>query len=673
MTGQLTSGLEMWIESPTALHTAQVDGEDFVLLAASGSNSLVVARLDAEGNLEVADQVNDNRDTRFESITDFEVVDVDGQIFVIVGGGDDGLTLLRLLPGGRLIHEETISGSETMPLDNISSVTAMAVEGEIRIYVAGENDPSIVTLQVSTEHLGEQQVGTSLNDILTGGSQDDVLSGGDGNDTLIGGEGEDTLMDGRGADVLYGGDGADVFVFSRDGQSDRIMDFEIGVDRLDLSGLGNVYSLSALQFESTANGVRITFQNETIDIVSHDNSPLDISDFSHADLFDLWHITNDLEQDTGPLNVIAGGMGSDTLLGGGANDFLRGDPSNGDFDSVSGQVFRLYHATLDRDPDVAGHSGWTQELLGGQTLEGIVSGFVNSVEFQSKYGSTTNTEFVTLLYNNVLDRDPEAQGLTNWVNALENGVLTREQVVLGFSESAEFQAATSIPSLTYSWASFQAGWTDNVFRLYQAAFDRAPDLGGLTNWTAALANGMTLEEAVAGFVGSAEFQLTYGATMNTQFVTLLYNNVLDRDPDMGGLAAWVDQLESGTLTREQVVIGFAESPEFISNSFESLVTYLRELGEGDRLSGGTGENILFGGWQADTFVFNAGQPGSHAVIGLEAWDMIELQQFSFADSEAALAALRQVGDDVTLSEGNITITFEGTQVSEFSVDMFVLV
>lgn len=94
--------------------------------------------------------------------------------------------------------------------------------------------------------------GGNGNDTLDGGAGDDRLSGGrgrdrliggDGNDTLNGGEGRDTLIGGAGRDVLTGGAGADVFVFARIAHigrgenSDRITDFESGLDRIDLRGL----------------------------------------------------------------------------------------------------------------------------------------------------------------------------------------------------------------------------------------------------------------------------------------------------------------------------------------------------------------------------------------------------------------------------------------------------
>lgn len=373
------------------------------------------------------------------------------------------------------------------------------------------------------------------------------------------------------------------------------------------------------------------------------------------------------------MNVISGTAGQDTLLGGGANDLVMGEFWQTGFDNFASMVYRVYRATLDREPDYAGHQNWTQALIGGQTLESVVAGFVNSPEFQSIYGATSDSEFVTLLYNNVLDRQPDAGGLGYWLGQIGGGHLSREQVVMGFSESAEFRGNTAGSSLAYSWAGHQSDWTGAVFRLYQSTLDRVPELGGLINWTSAIAHGQALEDVVTGFVNSPEFQATYGAASDSEFVTLLYNNVLERDPDAGGLAYWVGQLGSGALTREQVVLGFSQSPEFISGSHNDLVSYMRGLGGDDRVAGGTGDNILFGGWRSDTFVFNASQDGSHSVVGFEAWDMIELQQFLFANSAEALAALAQSGDHVTLSQGDIEIIFENTDLSDFTSDMFVIV
>ena len=68
----------------------------------------------------------------------------------------------------------------------------------------------------------------------------DYLNGGAGRDNLAGGAGNDVLAGGRGADMMSGGAGRDVFDFnsvsdSTKANSDLILDFQHGVDKIDLS------------------------------------------------------------------------------------------------------------------------------------------------------------------------------------------------------------------------------------------------------------------------------------------------------------------------------------------------------------------------------------------------------------------------------------------------------
>ena len=109
----------------------------------------------------------------------------------------------------------------------------------------------------------DQLIGGKGRDLLDGGGDDDVLLGQAGRDTLRGGAGDDLLNGGLHADVLEGGAGADRFQFDQlDGDVDRVTDFEVGVDQLDLApllpGLSEGYQLSDyVRFTSTAEGTLI--------------------------------------------------------------------------------------------------------------------------------------------------------------------------------------------------------------------------------------------------------------------------------------------------------------------------------------------------------------------------------------------------------------------------------
>lgn len=107
-----------------------------------------------------------------------------------------------------------------------------------------------------------------------------------------------------------------------------------------------------------------------------------------------------------------------------------------------------------------------------------------------------------------------------------------------------------------------SGNAGEVYRLYQAAFNRAPDLGGLGDWIYGMDHGMSLLDVSTGFVSSPEFASVYGQNPNdSEIVTRFYQNVLHRAPEQAGFDYWMNQLQSGLQTRTQVLTGFSESPE----------------------------------------------------------------------------------------------------------------
>ena len=101
-----------------------------------------------------------------------------------------------------------------------------------------------------------------------------------------------------------------------------------------------------------------------------------------------------------------------------------------------------------------------------------------------------------------------------------------------------------------------------AYRLYRAAFARTPDAGGLAFWEASLAEGMPLSKIADAFISSAEFAGLYGSAVTPgAFITLLYRNVLKRNPDAAGLEFWVSQLRADPATKPAILIGFSESDE----------------------------------------------------------------------------------------------------------------
>jgi Ca2+-binding RTX toxin-like protein len=542
-------------------------------------------------------------------------------------------------------------------------------------------------------------------DFITGLAGDDVLTGGFGNDILDGGLGDDRLDSGGGDDLLIGGPGDDILIGSTPGVTgidaasyatsgsgvavdlsltgaqnthgagvdtlvqinsligsaydDRLSDGRLGGGTIDAGAGADLVIVNSLRTglfgtdvmgsltvtlgagEDTlmlrdtggqlkvANGVTVTdFQagagGDRLDLTAWLNSALAKYTYrqnpfeggylrlfqSGADTLlqskggagteifstlltlrnvDAGALTAANIVFTSPLtNTLAGGAGVDTksyeglsraysisaaggstdVSGRGAFDtltsieriqFVDGYFSTGTTDTAA-RVYRIYEAALGRGADPNGLANWVGALEKGASLQTIGDGFLNSPEFIGRFGMGDNTDFVTLLYKNVLGRDPDQTGLTAWVNYIGSGH-SRSEVLTGFSDSPEFVAGTAVDVQHGLWVGDANA--AKVARLYDAVFDRLPDAAGEASWSGALKGGASLQTVADGFVGAPEFKATYGALDDSQFVNRLYLNVLGRPADQDGLTSWTSFLASGH-SRAEVVVGFSESGEHVS-------------------------------------------------------------------------------------------------------------
>lgn len=142
---------------------------------------------------------------------------------------------------------------------------------------------------------------------------------------------------------------------------------------------------------------------------------------------------------------------------------------------------------------------------------------------------------------------------------------TSNKLTMNKKATGEVQVYTNVERLTFTDKSVAYdidGNAGNAYRLYKAAFDRAPDTAGLGFWIKELDKGTSLDSVAQQFISSNEFQGMYGAgPTNAAFVAALYTNVLGRPGEAAGLSYWVGQMNSGALTDENVLVGFAASTE----------------------------------------------------------------------------------------------------------------
>ncbi len=176
---------------------------------------------------------------------------------------------------------------------------------------------------------------------------------------------------------------------------------------------------------------------------------------------------------------------------------------------------------------------------------------------------TSIDALVTQQYADFAGRAPSAAERTEWTARLQNGEYSTDGFIDAMAHSG-------------TWSGKRAP----VIRLYWAFFLRIPDTGGLDYWVGKYAAGTTLNQIAKSFAASSEFQNTYGSLSNTDFVTLVYQNVLQREPDAGGLAFWVAKLDAGTKSRGDVMVNFSESSEgtrFLAPQVDVVLVHLGML------------------------------------------------------------------------------------------------
>ncbi|MEO1539084.1 MAG: hypothetical protein AAFU59_01790 [Pseudomonadota bacterium] len=258
------------------LETASVGVRDFVVAAGAGTSSLTVFEVLPKGGLVQRDHVTDRTDTRFATASVLEVVEVAGRTLVLAAGSDDGFSIFELSHGGKLDHLASVEDRLDRALSGIGDLSAQVNGSTATLAVAGGGDDGIALLAIDVEPLDQRLIGSRAPDHLVGGAGPDDLSGARGQDRLEGGAGDDVLRDGKARDVLIGGPGADIFALYPDTRTDRILDFAIGEDVIDLSTYPLLYRFEDLDIRPRAHGANIFIRDEKLRVESEDGTRLSL-------------------------------------------------------------------------------------------------------------------------------------------------------------------------------------------------------------------------------------------------------------------------------------------------------------------------------------------------------------------------------------------------------------
>jgi hypothetical protein len=189
---------------------------------------------------------------------------------------------------------------------------------------------------------------------------------------------------------------------------------------------------------------------------------------------------------------------------------------------LSDLVTNDYEQYLGRTPGAAEVGGWVSALQHGMTSNQVLAGFLSSPEFYNHAGS--DRAWVDALYNDLLGRNADTPGESNFLRALGTG-MTKNDIVLAFANSSERESLV----------------VQGYYQQYLGRTAATPEVAG---WVNAFEHGLTNQQITASFIGSPEYYQAHNANAN-DWLSSVYQTLLSRTPDQAGQDGWLNVLQQG--------------------------------------------------------------------------------------------------------------------------------
>lgn len=201
-------------------------------------------------------------------------------------------------------------------------------------------------------------------------------------------------------------------------------------------------------------------------------------------------------------------------------------------------------ATASTYAPVAGDVGHVLTVLVSGSEAGYYAASAESAPTATIQGSTSPLAyqaFVKASYQDFLSRQPASSELIAKSEALSKGTVSTSDYLTSLSRSDEWLSAI-------------------VTKMYNDTLQREPDPIGLAGWVDALrTNQWTVAQVASFFYASDEYFNDHAHGSGSEWVTQLYEKLLNRSPDPLGLAQWV--LQTGQYGRSWVASNFYQSDE----------------------------------------------------------------------------------------------------------------
>lgn len=210
-----------------------------------------------------------------------------------------------------------------------------------------------------------------------------------------------------------------------------------------------------------------------------------------------------------------------------------------------------------------------QSADASEGLKALVTGFDSSPEAIALYGSDTSTigtsKFVAAIYQNLLNREPDVDGLTFWVQAITSGTLSRANAAASISAAAVANEGSPDSLAVQNKVTVATNFTE--------AIDTAAEINGFSGDAAAA----SARDLLAGVNDTTDVE-AYQATVDASLEAIVVASI---PTTTAALTQGLDNLVGGagndTFNATEVVVGGVAQAT---------------LTPGDKISGGNGNDTL---------------------------------------------------------------------------------
>lgn len=475
--------------------------------------------------------------------------------------------------------------------------------------------------------------GNALDNVIVGNGVANLLLGGEGNDTLSSGEGNDRLDGGSGADVMLGGYGSDTFVV--DSVDDVVVE-NVGEGSNDLiessisltlgANVENLTLTGSAAINGTGNAlVNILVGNDAANVLSGGAN-------------------NDTLRGGGGNDWLDGGIGYDLLEGGAGDDYLFGDGGNDRLDGGSGDD-TLEGGTGD-DTYVVDSSGDVVAELGNAGID--------TVEASVSFVLGSNLEHLTLTGTGAIDGAGNALNNRLLGNSANNSLSggAGNDVLSGDAGADYLDGGAGNDTLTGGTGNDTlSGGAGNNTYVYRKG-DGSDTINGFVDGAANknnvlhLTGGITPADVTLRRV-DAYLLISFAGSSDTITVNEVFFSAVQGD---ASVPLQTIRFDDGTVWTLKAA---GEQSNTVTGQAGRDIIVVCDTSSDNVLSGGAGDDVLFGGFYNDTYLFNLGD--GKDTIAEVAIDDEHVDALVFgAGIEARDIAVRRVGKDLVLAHGNGT-------------------